>query len=82
MHSRLVAGVRCDEVLAELSDFLDGSLAPEREQQLRAHVAECNACECFGADVQTALQALRTTREAASLSDDLSERLAQRIKDL
>ncbi len=82
MHSRLVAGVRCDEVLAELSDFLDGNLAAEREQQLRAHVLECDACECFGADVQTALQALRTTREAEPISDDLSERLAQRLKAL
>lgn len=82
MHSRLVAGVQCNEVLAELSDFLDGNLGAEREQQLRAHVAQCNACECFGADVQTALQALRTHREAAPLSDDVSKRLAQRIKAL
>ena len=56
----VVAGVRCREVLGALSDYLDGDLLPVRVAQLQAHLAECDRCTRFGADVAAVLTGLRT----------------------
>ena len=44
-----VGGVRCGEVLGELSDFTDGSLAPERRDAFNVHLRGCPRCARFGA---------------------------------
>jgi anti-sigma factor (TIGR02949 family) len=36
--------VSCREVIEQLWDYLDAELAPERMQELAAHVAECARC--------------------------------------
>ena len=59
---REVAGIRCGEVLAELSDYLDGDLDPARRAQVEAHLQGCEACERFGADLATAVHALRSAQ--------------------
>ena len=82
MWNRLIAGVRCADVLAELSEFLGGQLSSARGAELRAHVSQCQACERFGADVQTALQLLREDSAPEPLSDDLSRRLAKILESL
>ena len=82
MPDSRIAGVRCSEVLAELSDFLDGQLTPERTEQLKAHVLACDVCERFGADVKSAVELLRKERAPEALSDDLSKRLADRLRSL
>ena len=58
-HDRSVAGVRCTEVLDDLSDYLDGELAPERVRQIEAHLMGCDWCERFGGDFADAITALR-----------------------
>lgn len=45
---REIAGIRCTEVLALLSDYVDGELDPPRRAQVEAHVAACSWCEAFG----------------------------------
>ncbi|MBL0170047.1 MAG: zf-HC2 domain-containing protein [Gemmatimonadaceae bacterium] len=55
----VIAGVRCRDVLADLSEFLDGQLSSERVATLRAHLAACDRCARFGGDVSAALGALR-----------------------
>jgi anti-sigma factor RsiW len=45
---RIVAGVSCREVLAELSDWVDGDLSADRAAMLGRHVAGCDVCESFG----------------------------------
>jgi anti-sigma factor (TIGR02949 family) len=45
---RVVAGLRCTEVLALLVDYLDGELSPADARQLEAHVAGCDQCARFG----------------------------------
>lgn len=56
---RMVAGLRCREVLADLSDFLDGLLSETRVAAIRAHLAECTSCARFGTEVAQVLAALR-----------------------
>jgi hypothetical protein len=47
-HDREVAGLRCTQVLAHLSDYLDGELDPQTRAQVEAHVQGCDWCERFG----------------------------------
>lgn len=56
---REVAGVRCGEVLAELSDYLDGDLPPVRRSQVMAHLRGCDVCARFGGAFTEAIQLLR-----------------------
>ncbi|GAB1344430.1 anti-sigma factor family protein [Gemmatimonas sp.] len=58
----IVAGVRCREVLADLSDYLDGALTPARVEALQAHLAECSNCARFGGHVARTLAMLRQVR--------------------
>ena len=48
---RTVAGLTCRDVLADLSDYLDGELPPERVARLEAHLAGCDSCTRFGGAV-------------------------------
>jgi anti-sigma factor RsiW len=56
---RLVAGFRCRDVLAQLSDYLDGELAAERIAQIEAHLAGCDWCERFGGRFAAVVRAFR-----------------------
>lgn len=56
----VVAGVRCREVLDDLSAYLDGELDEARVAQLQAHLAGCDRCARFGGQVARLLGDLRT----------------------
>ena len=56
----IVAGVRCRDVLAELSEFIDGSLLPARVKELQAHLAGCDNCARFGGHIAQTLTTLRS----------------------
>lgn len=77
---RLVAGISCREVLADLSDFIDDALSPERVARLQAHISECDTCARFGG---TVTQALRLLREGGpvgvALPDEARARLRARL---
>lgn len=57
---REVAGVKCSEVLAELSRYLDGDLAVDRSAQIEAHVSQCQLCAAFGKGFGQMVEAVRT----------------------
>ena len=56
---RVVAGLSCSEVLAVLSDYLDGDLTAERRDQVEAHLRGCEACARFGGEFRETVQALK-----------------------
>lgn len=56
---RDVAGIRCRDVLAELSDYLDGELSDDRVAQINAHLRGCKNCERFGGRFSTVVIAIR-----------------------
>jgi len=77
---RKVAGLGCGEVLAELSDFMDGEMAAERREQVLAHLQGCDVCEKFGGAFTAAIQALRRTEIGGSKEKDPAfERLRVRL---
>lgn len=75
-HDRDVAGIRCTEVLEELSDYLDGELRSEQAARIEAHLRGCDWCERFGGDFGDAVVRLRDRLGApATPSDELHTRL-------
>jgi anti-sigma factor RsiW len=78
---RLIAGLRCGEVLADLSDYLDGQLTAERRAQIDAHLRGCANCERFGGEFSAAIAALRRTlTEPQPLEQDVAARLRNRLR--
>ena len=64
----------CEQVIALLSDYLDGGLLPGRTADLARHLEGCAACGGF-------FESLRTTRAAVArlrcdqIPDELHDRL-------
>lgn len=78
---RNVNGIRCSEVLAALSDYMENSLNKERVSQIVGHVEECRNCERFGADFASAMNALRSMSSAPVLDSAIAERLRLAIAE-
>ncbi|MGB5163302.1 MAG: zf-HC2 domain-containing protein [Thermoanaerobaculia bacterium] len=77
---RLVGGLWCHEVLAVLSDYLDGELAATERDQVEAHVKECDVCERFGGEFASVVKGIRSAlREPPPLDPDIAERLQEKI---
>ena len=80
-HDRVVAGIRCSEVLAELSDYVDGDLSKGRNVQVEAHLADCDWCERFGGEFAGTVKALRgALAEAPRPPEEVRERLRKRLR--
>ena len=58
-ENRIVGGLSCFEVLAKLSDYLDGELVLEDKAKVEAHLAGCDACTKFGGEFGAVVKALR-----------------------
>ncbi len=77
---RLIAGIRCDEVLEHLSDYLDDSAAADIRAAIEGHLAECDWCERFGGEFgQTIAGIRRTLGSPEEPSGEVLERLAARL---
>ena len=78
---RLVAGIRCREVLADLSDFVDQVLPTDRVRQIEAHLQECDWCERFGGEFSSVIAALRrVSNPVVPLPTGVDERLHARLR--
>jgi anti-sigma factor RsiW len=75
---RVVAGLRCSEVLAALSEYVDDALPLARREQIESHVKGCVSCEQFGGRFVRDVQLLRRRLAAP---DALDSRLAERLRD-
>ena len=73
---RIVAGISCSEVLADLSGYLDGELDPARVAQIEAHVSDCRVCAAFGDGFG---RMLATMRSRMRVPDALDRALADRL---
>lgn len=79
-HDREVAGIRCTQVLAHLSDYLDGDLSSAQVAQVEAHLRGCDWCERFGAQMSEVVGAVRAElKEAPALDPEVERRLTARI---
>lgn len=81
--NRMVAGITCGEVLAELSEYLSGDLESDRRGQLEAHVAGCDVCAQFGGRFGELVARLRSELLGVSpIPAEVVDRLAARLATL
>ena len=57
---KVVAGLSCSEVLAQLSDYLDGDLTEEARLRVEEHLRGCDGCTRFGGELRATVRALRS----------------------
>jgi len=77
----VIAGVRCRDVLNELSNFLDGTLSVERKTMIDGHLAGCDRCARFGGDVAHIIAQLRASLGAPTpLAPDRADQLLASLR--
>jgi len=70
----------CEDVLAELSDYLDNELAEKLRKQVEEHMVHCRTCRAV---YDSTRKTLRIVTESGSfeLSEDVSSRVAANIRE-
>lgn len=58
-NEKTVAGLRCRDVLVQLSGYVDGELAQPERQRIEQHLLGCSVCERFGGRFSGTVHALR-----------------------
>ena len=56
---RVVAGLHCGEVLADLTDYVEGWLGHDRSQRLTEHIRACEGCRRLLQDLTVVVRAVR-----------------------
>jgi anti-sigma factor RsiW len=79
--NRQVGGLWCFDVLARLSDFVDGELAQAERERVEAHLRGCDECTRFGGEFGWMVRAMRRALGAAtgSLPPDVDARLKHKL---
>ena len=78
---RTVAGLRCREVLADLSAYLDGELTSARRAHIEEHLKGCDWCERFGGEFSALVTAIREAlRQPGRPSAAVHRRLLERLR--
>lgn len=62
---RVVAGLHCGEVLADLTDYVEGWLGQDRSQRLTEHIRACVECRRLLQDLSVVVRAVRSLPEEA-----------------
>jgi len=83
MIESAVAGLRCSEVLAQLSDYLDGELGVSEVKRIEKHLLGCPNCERFGDNFGSMVVSLRRTPDGTeSVDSKLVSRLLTQLDEL
>jgi hypothetical protein len=78
-EERIVAGLHCGEVLADLTEYLDGHLHPDKMRRIQEHVRGCEVCESFGSEIAVVVEALREGLREPSADPGVVARLLLRL---
>ena len=80
-HERVVAGMSCGDVLAVLSDYLDGTVDDALRARIDEHLRGCDLCERFGGQFAAVVETLRRQlADSEPLPDDVACRLRERLR--
>ncbi len=77
---RVIAGLRCRDLLSQLPDYVDGELSAEVVGRVDAHLRGCVHCEKFGGEYGALVAELNSRLEAPTVNADVRDRLANRME--
>ncbi len=69
----------CQELLASLSDYVDGSLSKELCNELERHLSECENCRVVVNTTRKTIELYKEMNEPGPLPEDVRERLFRRL---
>ncbi len=72
------AGLWCREVLAGLTEYVEGGLDVETRRKVEAHVKQCDRCERFGGAFAATIRGIRNHASQPPSSEILA-RLQSRL---
>jgi RNA polymerase sigma factor (sigma-70 family) len=78
-EERVAAGLHCGEVLADLTEHLDGRLSRDRAERIDEHLEECAGCRRFESAVTAVVRALRQLPDEA-LPPEVEESLLDALR--
>ncbi len=81
-RERLIAGLRCSEVIARLDGYVAGTLAEEERRAVVAHVSACPLCEDFGGRYGATIASIRRVHDEAELPAEAKDRLLEKLAGL
>lgn len=61
---RVVAGLRCSEVIARLDGYVAGTLSEQERSAVVGHVSGCTLCEDFGGRYAKTIASIRRIAES------------------
>jgi predicted anti-sigma-YlaC factor YlaD len=70
----------CEDVLAELSNYLDNQLAESLRKQVEEHMVDCQTCRAVYDSTRKTLNIV-TESGSFELSEDVSSRVAASIRE-
>lgn len=76
---RVVAGLRCGEVLDALSDFVDGEAEAALRVRIEEHLRGCDWCERFGNRFSDLVAGMRRELRDTPIDDRVASRLRDRL---
>lgn len=79
VEERIVAGLHCGEVLADLTEHLDGRLSRDRAERIDEHLAGCAGCRRFDGEITAVVRALRQLADDP-LPPEVEERLLDALR--
>ncbi|HEX9723927.1 MAG TPA: zf-HC2 domain-containing protein [Vicinamibacteria bacterium] len=71
--------ISCNEVLAELSDYLDNDLTPEFRKALEAHLSHCRTCQVIYDSMHKSLR-LVTESSTFELPEGITQGIMTKIR--
>lgn len=81
MKERNVGGLRCSEVLAVLSEYVDGELTDSVAGKVESHLLGCPNCERFGRNFGAMVVSLRRESEQSPEAElDVMARLLAQLR--
>lgn len=69
----------CKDLLASLSDYVDGSLSKELCEELERHLSECENCRVVVNTTRKTIELYKSMDEPDALPQDVRERLFRRL---
>ncbi len=79
---RVIAGLRCRDLLTRLADYVDGELGAKDVERVDAHLRECEYCKKFGGEYGMLVEELKGFFDRPTVDSDVWSRLANRMEAL